>query len=32
MSNEIFLVSFVSSGLILIGLVLGFVLLKAQGE
>lgn len=32
MGNEIFLVSFISSVLILLGLVLGFVLLKVQGD
>ena len=32
MGNEIFLVSFISSVLILMGLILGFLLLKVQGE
>nr|YP_009541741.1 cytochrome B6-f complex subunit [Synarthrophyton chejuense]AYR05750.1 cytochrome B6-f complex subunit [Synarthrophyton chejuense] len=32
MGNEIFTVAFISSMLILLGLVLGFVLLKVQGE
>ena len=32
MGNEILLVSFVSSLLILVGLILGFFLLKVQGE
>lgn len=32
MGNEIVIAAFVSSALILVGLVLGFVLLKLQGE
>ena len=32
MSNEIFGVAFISAALILFGLILGFVLLKVQGE
>jgi len=32
MINEILTVAFISSTLILVGLVLGFVLLKVQGE
>lgn len=32
MGNEILLAAFISSALILVGLVLGFVFLKVQGE
>lgn len=32
MGHEIFTVAFVSSTLILLGLILGFILLKVQGE
>ena len=32
MGNEILVVAFISSMLILVGLVLGFILLKVQGE
>lgn len=32
MNNEIIITAFLSSGMILIGLTLGFILLKVQGD